>query len=53
MSIVSFDKLLEKQRPKITKKATTFRGPVCAEERLTLTQSGKSMLCCGFTFLKK
>ncbi|CAI6368224.1 unnamed protein product [Macrosiphum euphorbiae] len=37
MSITSFDELLEQVRPHITKKVTTFRYPVSAEERLTLT----------------
>lgn len=37
MSIQSFDELLENIRPLITKKITTFRHPVSAEERLTVT----------------
>lgn len=37
MSITSFDELLEQVRPHITKKVTTFRYPVSADERLTLT----------------
>ncbi|KAF0746352.1 protein ALP1-like [Aphis craccivora] len=37
MSITSFDELLEQLRPHITKKITTFRNPISAEERLTLT----------------
>ncbi|KAF0725426.1 protein ALP1-like, partial [Aphis craccivora] len=37
MYISSFDELLEKLRPYITKKTTKFRRPVCAEERLTIT----------------
>lgn len=37
MSISSFDELLEKLRPHITKKITKFRHPVCPEERLTIT----------------
>lgn len=37
MSISSYDELLEKLRPHITKKTTKFRYPVCAEERLTIT----------------
>lgn len=37
MSIASFDELMIKIRPYITKQETTFRSPICAEERLTLT----------------
>lgn len=36
-SIASFDELMMKIRPYITKQETTFRSPICAEERLTLT----------------
>ncbi|XP_022160835.1 uncharacterized protein LOC111026950 [Myzus persicae] len=37
MSIASFDELMMKIRPYITKQETKFRSPICAEERLTLT----------------
>lgn len=37
MSIQSFDELLFKLRLSLTKQETTFRKPICAEERLTLT----------------
>lgn len=37
MSIASFNELLLKIRPYITKQETTFRSPICAEKRLTLT----------------
>jgi len=37
MSVASFDELMIKIRPYITKQETTFRSPICAEERLTLT----------------
>lgn len=37
MSVSSFDELLENVRPHITKTTTTFRNPICAEERLTIT----------------
>ncbi|XP_050064293.1 uncharacterized protein LOC126553165 [Aphis gossypii] len=37
MSVSSFDELLENVRPHITKTTTTFRKPICAEERLTIT----------------
>lgn len=36
MSISSFDQLLTIVRPYITKQDSTFRRPICAEERLTL-----------------
>jgi len=37
MSILSFEELLEKVRPKITKEITHLRNPISAEERLTVT----------------
>jgi len=38
MSILSFEELLEKIRPKITKENIThLRNPISAEERLTVT----------------
>lgn len=37
MSITSFDELLEKIRPHITKQTTPFRNPINAEQRLTIT----------------
>ncbi|KAL4089530.1 hypothetical protein QTP88_024550 [Uroleucon formosanum] len=37
MSVLSFDELLEKLRPHITKATTIFRNPIYAEERLTIT----------------
>lgn len=37
MSILSFEELLEKVRPKITKEITHLRNPITAEERLTVT----------------
>lgn len=36
MSIESFDELLNKIRPKITKQITTFRQPISVEQRLTI-----------------
>jgi len=37
MSTTSFDELLLKVRPYITKQTTTFRNPISAEQRLTIT----------------
>lgn len=37
MSVSSFDELLTKMRPYITKQETRFRSPISPEERLTLT----------------
>lgn len=37
MSITSFDELLMKLRESLTKQITTFRIPISAEERLTVT----------------
>lgn len=37
MSITSFDELLRKLRPHITKQTTPFRNPISAEQRLTIT----------------
>lgn len=37
MSIASFDELLHKIRPFTTKQVTTFRNPIDAEQRLTIT----------------
>lgn len=37
MSITSFDELLEKLRPYITKENTQFRNSISAKERLTIT----------------
>lgn len=37
MSINSFDELLNVVRPHITKQETTWKNPISAEERLTIT----------------
>ncbi|XP_022163932.1 uncharacterized protein LOC111029281 [Myzus persicae] len=37
MSITTFDELLEKICPYITKQTTPFRNPITAEQRLTIT----------------
>lgn len=37
MSVISFDELLRRIRPHITKQKTTFRNPISAEQRLTIT----------------
>ncbi|CAH1997701.1 unnamed protein product [Acanthoscelides obtectus] len=39
MSIASFDELLGALRPLITKQETSFKKPISAEERLTVTLS--------------
>jgi len=52
MSILSFEELLEKVRPKITKEITHLRNPISAKERLTVTLRYHYHYACLSTMFK-